>query len=354
MKKYKQKDIWLDYNLIFTKNRHLNFIIGPRGRGKTYGFLKWHFNRFWKQYKKGIIEQMIYMRTTKTELDETWQDIYNKVIPECFPDYEIKCVSFKYFARKKVEEGEEENEWVEIGRALPLSTAHKQKGVSYPYVKYLCYDEFLSEVGAYELKGIVHKFFNALETIFRMRNDFRVVLLGNATSFECDFKYILGLQQPFNSSFWYHPTKSILVHLADNPAYLEAKRESAVGKLVKDTDFESYALENKFYGDSTTFIRKKKGNYRLLATFSFNNKTFGIFYKNKYKDREIIIDSIKHNDLVDFIIKSPEMDSSIGNIIFTKENTIYNILKKYFNNNCLYYQNMYVKTQLHSLFLKML
>ena len=44
-------NIWFNYDEMFSKNRAINFIIGPRGRGKTYGLLKWHIRIFIKMVK---------------------------------------------------------------------------------------------------------------------------------------------------------------------------------------------------------------------------------------------------------------------------------------------------------------
>ena len=58
------KSIYWDVNNIITKQRHINFILGERGVGKTFTTLEWCVNR---ALKYG--EEFVYMRRYESELN---------------------------------------------------------------------------------------------------------------------------------------------------------------------------------------------------------------------------------------------------------------------------------------------
>lgn len=58
--------MYYDYNKILSYNAMLNFLIGERGVGKTYGASKFVVNQFIKKH-----EQFAYIRRYKPELSES-------------------------------------------------------------------------------------------------------------------------------------------------------------------------------------------------------------------------------------------------------------------------------------------
>lgn len=332
-----------------TKGRNIMFFIGPRGVGKTYGVKKWCV----KQYlKKG--EQFCYMRRYESEL-ETISTLFNdfKDNKEFGPDkdfigYDFKVESTKDFKNAFWVKRPNSEEWEVMGFYMALSTSYHFKATSYPKTRNLIYDEFLYEKGDYsrELKQELNKWFNVLETIFRL-SDFRAFMLGNATTFETCYKYGLGLQEPYGSDVWLHKTKPILVEKIDNPKYIIAKKQSLIGQLAEGTEFESYAINNSFIFDSKSFIRKKKGNYRFIMSFYYRGKTYGL-YTNYV---QCVVD--KCDKQAEYVINDKDLDKD--SIAFLqRQHPITIALRKYYNKGMLFYQNMEVKTSLHELFQKIL
>lgn len=334
-----QKVHW-DINLVNTKQRNLNFILGERGVGKTFTTLEWCVKRALK-----YDEEFVYMRRYESELKDV--DSLLSPLPLYSTDPLIQETSFKvkgndFYADDRI-----------IGHWIALSTSNHLKGTAFPKVKYLIYDEFLAESGVTrELKKEMFKFYNVLETLFRMR-DFKCFLLANTTSFMCCYKNSLRLQLPFGGNeFWYHPTKSILVQLTNNTPYREAKRQTPVGKIIEGTDYAEYSINNKFYIDSNTFIKKRSGSHYEILNFVYKNIKFGLFVSKK--SREMIIDYSKNKDRTDYVIKDEEMSDEGCMILAKSSHPVFRYMRNYYNYSNLYYQNQVVKSLLFNFLYKIL
>lgn len=347
-KKVSNKIFWTPDKAI-TKNRNVMFFIGPRGVGKTYACKKWCVKQFLR-----FGHQFCYMRRYETELETVntlFNDFFNNEefgADKDFIGYEIKVGSTKDFKNAFFIKRPNSEEWEVMGFYMALSTSYHFKATSYPNTKNLIFDEFLYEKGDYarELKQELNKWFNVLETIFRLR-DFRCFMLGNATTFETCYKYGLGLQEPFGSDFWMHKTKPILVEKIDNPIYIIAKKESLIGQLSEGTEFESYAINNSFVFDSKSFIRKKRGNYRYIMSFYYKGQTYGL-YTNYV---QCVID--KCDKEPQYAINDKDLDKDSISFL-QRKHPITEALRKYYNKGVLFYQSMEVKTNLHDLMQKIL
>lgn len=339
MENIMQRVHW-DINLVNTKQRDLNFILGERGVGKTFTTLEWCVKRALKHD-----EEFVYMRRYESELKDV--DSLLSPLPLFSKDPLIQSCSFKvkgndFYADDKL-----------IGHWVALSTSNHLKGTAFPKVKYLIYDEFLAESGVTrELKKEMFKFYNILETLFRMR-EFRCFLLANTTSFQCCYKSELKLQLPFGGNeFWYHPKKSILVQITNNIPYREAKMESPVGKLVEGTAYAEYSINNKFYMDSNTFIKKRTGSHYEILNFVFKGLKYGLYISKK--SREMIIDYSKNQEITDYVIKDAEMTDEGARILSRSNHPVFKYMRNYYEYSNLYYQNLTIKSDLYGFLYKIL
>lgn len=321
------KVVHWDVNKVLSKQRNINFIIGQRGVGKTFTTLLHCIKR---ALKYG--EEFMYMRRYEAELSSA-REIMNP-FKNYFEGVQFKVVGKNIYANDKI-----------IGYICALSTSHKMKGTQYPNLKYLIYDEFLAEVGATkELKGEIFKFYNTLETLFRLR-DFTVFMLANAVTFECCYKYELGLKLPLgNAEFWYHPHKSILVQLVKNEPYEDAKINSPLGKIIKGTTFAEYAVYNKFYGDNYSFIKKRSSTYFQCFTLGYNNKIYGLYVSRA--ERGMILDEaigVKYPDY-----QAPSIEQGIEGVkmVKTTNSPVIKYIQTYLYSGMLFYQNLQIKTEL--------
>ena len=339
MENVMQRVHW-DINLVNTKQRNLNFILGERGVGKTFTTLEWCVKRALRHD-----EEFVYMRRYESELKDV--DSLLSPLPLMSSDPVIQNLTFKvkgndFYADDKL-----------IGHWIALSTSNHLKGTAFPKVKYLIFDEFLAEAGVTrELKKEIFKFYNVLETLFRMR-DFRVFLLANTTSFNCCYKAEWHLQLPFGGNeFWTHPTKSILVQRTFNIAYREAKIESPIGQLAAGSAYSEYAYNNNFYMDSNSFIKKRTGSHYEILNFMYKGLKYGLYISKKSK--EMIIDYSKNRDTIDYVIKDEEMTDEGARLLSRSSHPVFRYMRNYYEYSNLYYQNQDIKSSLYPFLFKIL
>ena len=261
----------LSYNAI------LNFIIGERGVGKTYGAKKHVVNRF---IKKG--EQFVYLRRYKTELKDSVGSkmkpkFFNQIVDE-FPDHELSNSADTMYIDGKI-----------CGYAIPLSTAHILKSASFDKVKTIIFDEFIIDKGCYHyLSNEVEQLLDIIETIGRTR-DIRVLFLGNAISITNPYFTYFKLSLPYKKNFKTFKDGLILVNYIKNEAYREFKKETRFGKLIEGTAYGKYAIDNEFLRDSKTFIMKKNSTCKFYFKVFYKSSLFGVWLD--YKNQLIFISS---------------------------------------------------------------
>lgn len=257
------------YDKLMSYNAFLNFIIGERGVGKTYGAKMHVIKRF---LKTG--EEFAYIRRYKEELKSSVgndkEPRFFKQVAHEFPDHTFKNTKTTLYINDRV-----------CGYALPLSTAHILKSASYDKVKWIIYDEFIIDKGVYRyLTNEVEQMLDLIETLARLR-DIRVLFLGNAISSTNPYFIYFNLSLPYNSDIKRFKDGLILVNYIKNIEYREFKKETKFGKLIEGTKYSEYAIDNKFLRDSKTFIQNKTPNSKFYFKVFYNNTYFGIWIDHK-------------------------------------------------------------------------
>jgi len=284
MKKEFDTSIFWNLNETLTHNMLINFIVGNRGGGKSYGGKKRGIDNF---IKKG--EQFGYIRRYKEDLRLPMQQ-YFEDIKDAYPDYEFKTEGDKFYIRLRPENEKEKWSKKDIaGYGFILSTANNKKSISYPKITTLIFDEFLLETGNQRyLTNEVEKFLNLYETIARPGTDHPQViafLLANAITITNPYFLYWDLKMPTkqdkNGKFiWKHPSRPILVEDVKNKDFIDKKKNTAFGSLVDGTTYADYSIENKFLLDSDTFIEKKGRNAKYSFTFIYKGNKYGVWYDN--------------------------------------------------------------------------
>ena len=85
------------------------------------------------------------------------------------------------------------------------------------------------------------------------------------------------LTLPYNNDIKLFKDNLILLQYMKNEAYREAKKKTKFGKLIAGTDYEDYAVNNKFYDENKTFIEKKSGNSKFSFSFIYKDNILGIW-----------------------------------------------------------------------------
>lgn len=255
--------IFWDINRARSYNCMLNFIVGARGCGKTYGFKKWAIADF---IKTGA--QFAYVRRFKAELaghdlNKFFDDI--KVNNE-FPGHELEVKGKTFMIDGKV-----------AGSAIALSTSKVKKSVSMPLINKICFDEFILDKGFYHyLPDEITMFLELISTIARLRDNVTVFCLSNAITINNPYFDYFGLSIPYGSNIA-RKGKDILVEITYNEGFKAAAGSTRFGRLVSGTPYGEYAVDNKFLRDNKNFVQQKSAAAKYYFTIRFHGVSYGIY-----------------------------------------------------------------------------
>lgn len=263
------KNIYYNYDRLFSYDFLWAFVIGERGVGKS---MNAKIAMLKKYLKTG--EQFIYIRRYKTELDTAlatfWNDLQGNGY---FEDYRLEVKKSKMLTEFKC------NGKI-CGYAVPLSTANILKSTAFPKVGTIVFDEFLLDnAGTYRyLKNEVTLALDVYETVFRLRTG-KMIFLGNALNVHASpyFAYF-GLEL-WNDEREFKTFKdgAIVVNYIRNLEYREAKKNSRFGKLIDGTEYGKYAIENQVLRENNSFIEKKPANSTFYGSLIINGFVIGIW-----------------------------------------------------------------------------
>ena len=263
------KNIYYNYDRLFSYNFLIAFVIGERGVGKSFNAKVAVLNKF---LKTG--EQFIYIRRYKTELDTAlatfWNDLQDNGY---FEDYRLEVRKSKMLTEFKC------NGKI-CGYAVPLSTANILKSTAFPKVGTIVFDEFLLDnAGTYRyLKNEVTLALDVYETVFRLRTG-KMIFLGNALNVHASpyFAY-WDLELPNDGrEFRTFKDGAIVVNYIRNLEYREAKKKSRFGRLIDGTEYGKYAIENQVLRENNSFIEKKPANSTFYGSLIINGFVIGIW-----------------------------------------------------------------------------
>lgn len=256
---------YYSYSRILSYNAFLNFLIGERGVGKTYGAVKFVTKEF---IKKG--HQFVYLRRYKSDLKKSVPTFFDSISNNNeFPEHKLVSKGNNLFIDEK-----------QAGYAISLSTAQDLKSANFDKVKYIIFDEFIIDEGVkkYYLSNEVEVFLNLIETIARMRN-VKVFLLGNAGNLITNPYFLyFGLSIPTQNDIRTFKDGLVLVQYMKNDEYRKKKQETKFGKLVSGTNYEKFAILNQDNKINSDFIEKKKATSRFNFAFIYQGAVFGVWF----------------------------------------------------------------------------
>ena len=323
---------WYSYQNLLSQNCFLNFVMSPRGNGKSYGAKKIMIDNF---IKKG--KQSVYVRRTQTELDGMKMTFFAD-IAEQYPDNEFEVVGDVGYI-----DGEEAIFFI------ALSTSLKKKSSAYPKVTSIFFDEYVIAQGASTryLKNEMFIFFELLETIFRKRNtpDMRIVLMANAVSFVNPLFTFYNIEPNPKLRFQKFHNKSICLELFTDSTFMEEKKNTRMGQLIKGTSYANYAIGNVAYEDNDDFLMKKREGTRweYLMTLKTEGRAVAVWadlYQNIFHiDDNINLQSTTHN----YTLTSDDIEQGFINIKSGRDNWRVKHLKRAHMESNLYYVNQDIK-----------
>ena len=317
-----KNNIFLDYNKIYSYNKTVIIIIGGRGIGKSYGAKERVIDNFKKRD-----EEFIYLRRYKQELKKTAKTFFNDISKnDKYKNDNFKYDGSKFYCNDKI-----------FGYSETLNTSLINKGISYPNVTTIIFDEFLIDSPVYRyLPHEVNLFLDFLESVFRLRNNFKVIMLANSVNFNNPyfrFWNIKNLKKEFNVM----KNRDILIVLPKMEEFKEVKKQTTLYSLYEGTSYEKFNVENQFQdmGDKR-FIEKLNFHCKYYFTIIINKKKYGI-YKDYFQNKIIVSKSVNNTCPINIALTFDDMNP---NSILAKNNLIYlNSLKNYFNYGLLFFES---------------
>jgi hypothetical protein len=251
--------MWYDKSRLLSYNKLFNFILGPRGDGKSYDMKKWCI----KDFKK-TGAQFIVIRRFKEELDDTAKAYFDDIRQE-FPEDKLEVKGKQVYINDMI-----------AGYFIPLSTSMKKKSVPYPLVNKIIYEEFIIDKGTLRyLPREVDTFLEFYETVARLRDNVRAVFVANAITIVNPYFLYWNIKP--NTSKKFTVTDHVAIELIKDNEYTQAKLNTRFGQMLQGTAYGKYALEGKFLRDNDVFIAKKTAKSEFMLGMKYNGTMYGFW-----------------------------------------------------------------------------
>lgn len=258
---------YLNIEYLYSECKFIMAITGPRGSGKTYGFLK---------YVAENKIRFIYMRRLKSQLDNCvkseelnpFKAVNTKEGTSIIPRRKSGSVQF-------VDNSDEEDPVI-VGYGVALSTVATIRGGDYSDVDCVIFDEYIAMSGERPIADEAAAFMGFLETVNRNRelegrSPVKVFMLGNANKLmnpyflhwhfmKTALKMLRGKQMVWRNQ----DNTRIMILLQDSPI-AEKKRETAIYRNTSG-DYLNMALDNAFKTDSTGQNSRKLKDCRHMVS----------------------------------------------------------------------------------------
>ena len=249
-----------NYERIISYNCPVNILIGERGVGKTYGMKKYLIKKFLKKKEK-----FLYIRRYEAELKSVFQKDFFGDIKSEFPEVLLLAKQKKFYCNGEV-----------FGFAKRLTEAQDLKSVSFEDITTIVFDEYgIEKNRRYYLSSEGMIIAGLLDSVIRNRSNVKVFFLMNAVEsleFSPLFTFF-DLKLPYNNDIKLFKENTILVQYMNNSEFRKEREQTLMGKLMKGTVYESYALKNEIIDKNTEFIDKKQGTAKFHFAFIYNNET---------------------------------------------------------------------------------
>lgn len=283
------KSIWYNSNELFSRQSPFNFVMGERGNGKSFDAKTRMIKNF---INKG--EQSVYLRRRQTDVDGVKDNFFDDV-GEFFPDHEFKVEGgIGYISGKPAI------------HFIALSTAYKTKSKPFPKVTLIVFDEYIEPATKFPnyFKDDMTKLLDVINTIVRSRNNWRLVLIGNAISYVNPFFTFYNILIRDNKkrfhSFKKHKITGnplITVELTETPMFREEYKKTNFAQLIEGTEYGEYSMNAVAFEDNNNFILSERtGQHIFICSLYYLGQEVGIWFNsegNIYCDK--IIDQSSPN-----------------------------------------------------------
>lgn len=325
--------MWWSRAMILSHNKILNMVLSNRGGGKTYDSTCWAIDDFKKNKA-----QTAWVRRYETELTGEkgilLNDSFFDAVRDKYPDDVFKIEGHTGFIN-----GEPAIHFI------ALSTSRQLKSKNFPHVNKIIFDEFIIDKGRISyLKNEVEVFLDLFETIARLRDNVRALLLANNVTVVNPYFLYWNIKLDMAKRFTVKG--QVCVELWTDSDFVDAKKKTRFGQLVSGTRYGDYAIDNKPLLDSDTFIEDKTAKAEFMLSMKYNGQVYGfwvdynvgLIYVNQQYDPSSYAQYCLTKDDHDpnlLLIKSLNDNKRVQRIVYA------------FRNGLLRFSDMQVKNQFY-------
>lgn len=322
--------MWWSRSGILSHNKIMNMVLSNRGGGKTFDCTRWAIDDFKK--KKA---QCVWVRRYQTEIDEMLLNgKFFDAVRDWYPDDELKIEGNLGYVNGEV-----------AIYFIALSTSRQLKSNNYPFVNKIVFDEFIIDKGRVTyLKAEVEVFLDLYETVARLRDNVRAVLLANSISIVNPYFLFWNIKPDTRKRFTVQG--QVCVELFTDADFVAKKKQSRFGQLVDGTRYGDYAIDNKWLLDNDTFIEGKTATAEFMLGIKYQGIMYGFWVD--YKKGLIYVN--KQYDPSSYSLYCITKDDHEANLLLIKtlgESKRIQRIVFAFRNGLLRFQDMQVKNQFY-------
>lgn len=274
-----ENNYYYSMNDLESFNAKVTAVFGERGNGKSFSAKKKMID-----YHKKTGRCCGYIRRTNTELEKVMLDIFNDMY-EHYPNdeftFEGNSKSGYYYAINGKP----------FCYLLALSTSFQKKGVSYPTIDFLFFDEYVPEDLRF-LKREKEYLVSIMSTIFRDRPNFRFHFASNSISYVCPLLEIFDIQPRNTKRFWKRKAKNskgetrmlFVLEITQESDYRQNMIDSDLGLISQMAGIGEYMFSNNVLLDNNEHISpsKPKGYDVFLCCFKIGSDVLGCWTNTEY------------------------------------------------------------------------
>lgn len=256
-------------------NAPLTLVLSMRSYGKTYGFTR-EAIKDWMRDRS----EFVYVRRYETELKTAAPKLFDDIMAHNeFPGYVFKMVGYEGFIAKQPLDEDEKPDWQPLCHCIPASKQANYKGVAFPKVKKIIWDEYIrmTKVPPGYLPDDMGSLFNLFKTVARDRTNVHMYLLANTCSILNPLFWFAGIRDEPKEGFSWHRGKSILIEYTKDEVFADQERATPVGRLIAGTAYEDEMIDAEFHDSTETFIAKKTKRSAFLYQIVFQGTSFGVW-----------------------------------------------------------------------------
>ena len=322
--------MWYDKAQLLSHNKIMNMVHSNRGGGKTFHFTRWGID----DYKK-TGAQCVWVRRYQTEIDEMLLNgKFFDAVRSYYPNDELKIEGNLGLVNGEV-----------AFYFIALSTSRQLKSNNYPLVNKIIFDEFIIDKGRVTyLKAEVEVFLDLYETVARMRDNVRAVLLANSITVVNPYFLFWNIKP--NPQKRFTTQGQICVELFTDSDFIAQKKKTRFGQLVSGTRYGDYAIENQWLLDNSTFIASKTPTAEFMMGMKYNGIMYGFWID--YKEGLIFVN--KKYDPSSYRLFCLTKEDHEANLLLIKTLNESRRVKQIvyaFRNGLLRFEDMQVKNQFY-------